>query len=142
MTARETNAKLLSETLATLFAQRSAAEWEQELIAAGVGCVEASGKVLGGFLLEDEHVPANGWAVEAVHTLWNRYRRWGPAVTFSECEGRLGPAVLAGEHADALLAELGCDAAEIARLRKSGAVADSEGDNAAPWIEKSEVLGS
>ena len=30
--------------------------------------------------------------------------------------------MLAGEHADALLAELGCDEAEIARLREAGVV--------------------
>ena len=132
--ARAENEEALAEWLGAIFARREASEWERDLTAAGVGCVEADRDNLGGFLLEDRHVEANGWAPEATHRLWGRYRRYGPTVTFSETEGRFGPGALAGEHADALLAELGCDESEIARLREAGVVAASEADSVAPWV--------
>ena len=45
-----------------------------------------------------------------------------PTVAFAETPGRYGPGVLAGEHADAILDELGYDAAAVARLREAGVV--------------------
>ena len=40
--------------------------------------------------------------------------------------GRFGPGALAGQHADALLAEFGYDADEIASLRGEGIVRSEE----------------
>ncbi|MBM3140313.1 MAG: CoA transferase, partial [Chloroflexi bacterium] len=117
----------LAQALGALFATRPAAEWERELIPAGVGCVEATTQNAGTFFAGDEHMRANGFAVEADHPLWGRYQRWGPMMTFSGTPGRYGPGVLAGQHTDALLAELGCTEAEIADLRRDGVV-----DSAAP----------
>ena len=120
--ARERHEEALAERLSAIFARRDAAEWERELIAAVVGCVQADGYDPGGFYRDDEQMRANGWTPTATHRIWGEYQRWGPTVTFAETEGRYGPGVLAGEHADALLAELGCDEAEIARLREAGVV--------------------
>ena len=50
-------------------------------------------------------------------------RRWGPLATVDGALPGYGPSPLAGEHTDALLEELGYDAAEIARLREDGVVA-------------------
>lgn len=41
-------------------------------------------------------------------------------VTFSETPGRYGPGVLAGEHTDAICAELWYSAEAIAELRECG----------------------
>jgi crotonobetainyl-CoA:carnitine CoA-transferase CaiB-like acyl-CoA transferase len=44
-------------------------------------------------------------------------------VTFSRTPGRYGPGALAGEHTDALLDELGYDAAAMVELREQRVVA-------------------
>ena len=120
--ARAANGDALAETLGALFRERPAAEWERVLIAAGVGCVEASTESPGVFFAKSAQLTANGLAIEADHALWGRYQRWGPMVTFSETPGRYGPGVLAGQHTDTILAEIGCSPDEIADLRAAGVV--------------------
>ncbi|MDA0365955.1 MAG: CoA transferase, partial [Chloroflexi bacterium] len=119
---RATNGAELAAALGALFRERSAADWERTLIAAGIGCVEASTQSPGVFFAKSEQMHANGFAIEAEHALWGHYQRWGPMVTFSETPGRYGPGALAGEHTDALLADLGFTGDEIAALRASGVV--------------------
>ena len=121
--ARKEHEAELSRALAAVFEQRDAAEWERLLIAAGVGCVEAGAVDTGTFLLEDEHAAVNGFAPTAHHALWGDYRRWGPTVTFSDTPSEPGAGAMAGEHTDALLAELGFDAPTIEELRDAGVVA-------------------
>ena len=50
------------------------------------------------------------------------YRRWGPVVTFERTPGRYGPGVLAGQHTDQLLAEVGYEAAAVRDLYAKGIV--------------------
>ena len=120
--AREANAGALAVALGQRLAQRDADEWERLLIAVDVGCVRADGVIPGEFFLRDGQALANGCTQTATHALWGDYQRWGPLVSFSATPGRYGPGVLAGQHADAILEELGYDAAEVARLREAGVV--------------------
>jgi crotonobetainyl-CoA:carnitine CoA-transferase CaiB-like acyl-CoA transferase len=121
--ARSVNAQALIDALAALFAERDADEWERCLIARGVGCVRAdSYSGAGQFFLDDEQMEVNGFAPIANHAAIGAYQRWGPLVTFSQTPGRYGPGVLAGEHTDAILAELGYDADTIGALYARGVV--------------------
>ncbi len=129
--SRETNAEAVADALAARFVARDADEWEHALIAVDVGCVRADVGLPGEFFLDDPHMRENGFTQPAHHALWGDYQRWGPLVSFTETPGRFGPALLAGYHTDALLAELGYEAREIARLREDGVAWSDE----APPIE-------
>ena len=72
----------------------------------------------------------NGFAPEAFHHVMGQYQRWGPLVTFSATPGRYGPGVIAGEHTDAILAELGFDSPTIGSLREQGVV----------WADETELM--
>jgi crotonobetainyl-CoA:carnitine CoA-transferase CaiB-like acyl-CoA transferase len=125
--ARARHAGALAAELTTWFATREADACERELIAAGVGCVRADGYAsAGAFWARDPHARANGFVRPAEHVVMGPYERWGPVVTLAETPGRYGPAVLAGSHTDALLAELGHDADAIAALRRDGVVWSEE----------------
>jgi crotonobetainyl-CoA:carnitine CoA-transferase CaiB-like acyl-CoA transferase len=113
----------LAAALEAMFALRDADEWERDLIAAGVGCVNAGEyDSPGAFLVHDEHAQANRLLAEAHHALWGDYRRWGPPSTFSGTPGNPRAGVLAGEHTDELLAEAGYSPAEIEQLRADNVV--------------------
>ena len=112
----------LASELAALFATRDADAWEALLIEAGVGCVRADAASPGQFWAEDGHVRANGLAPESEHPRLGNLRRWGPLVAVDGGPDGYGPGVLAGQHTDQILAELGRSAAEIARLHEAAVV--------------------
>ena len=119
---REHDAALTAE-LEAMFALRDADEWERDLIAAGVGCVNAGGyDSPGAFLVHDEHAQANSLLTDAQHALWGDYQRWAPPSTFSATPGNPRAGVLAGEHTDELLAEAGYSPSEIEGLRADNVV--------------------
>ena len=124
--AREANADALAGVLAACFAGRDADDWERTLIAVDVGCVRADRCGPGEFFLDDPHMHENGFTATADHAVWGEHQRWGPMVTFTETPGRYGPGVLAGQHTDAILDELGYDAEAIARLREDGVAWSAE----------------
>ena len=113
----------LAEALAACFATDDADAWEARLIPHGVGCVRADGQSVGSFWLNDPHVLANDLAPEAEHDIWGTYRRHGPHVKLHRTPGDLRGGSLGGDSTDALLAELGYDAATIADYRTRGLVA-------------------
>jgi crotonobetainyl-CoA:carnitine CoA-transferase CaiB-like acyl-CoA transferase len=57
-----------------------------------------------------------------VRTEHGPYRGLLPPFTFTDVEMGMGPVPAIGQHADAVLAELGYGAQEIAAMRASGAV--------------------
>jgi crotonobetainyl-CoA:carnitine CoA-transferase CaiB-like acyl-CoA transferase len=121
--ARAAHRDELAAVLEPVFAARTADEWERVLIAAGVGCVRADADANSGqFWLRDEQVRANGLAPTASHIVFGEYQRWGPVVTFSRNVGQYGGGVVAGEHTDRILDELGFSADAVADLRERNVV--------------------
>jgi crotonobetainyl-CoA:carnitine CoA-transferase CaiB-like acyl-CoA transferase len=126
--AREKNDAALTKVLAALFRERSADAWEALLTPIDVGCVRADAARPGEFFARDEHVLENGFAPRARHARLGELRRWGPLVVCDGGHEAYGPGALAGEHTDALLAELGRSREEIARLRGEGVVGSEPAD--------------
>jgi crotonobetainyl-CoA:carnitine CoA-transferase CaiB-like acyl-CoA transferase len=125
--SRDQHADALAATLVELFATREAGEWERCLLEAGVGCVRADEfQNAGQFFLNSEHTQANGFGPVVDHRVLGSYQRWGPLVTFSKTPGRYGPGVLAGQHTNDLLREVGYSAEEIAGLRERAVVWSDE----------------
>jgi crotonobetainyl-CoA:carnitine CoA-transferase CaiB-like acyl-CoA transferase len=119
---RKRNRAALTAELETALAGKGAAEWEQLLNAAGV----PAGRVLGvPEILEHPQVAARG----LVRTLPPpngidreiRIMRSGFRLADGD-PGPAGPPPALGEHSEAVLREIGYDAAEIAALRKTGVV--------------------
>jgi crotonobetainyl-CoA:carnitine CoA-transferase CaiB-like acyl-CoA transferase len=121
--ARSEHGASLAAELAALFQTRTADDWQALLLAGGVGCARADGPTLGVFLAHDPHVRENGFTPEAPHARFGSYRRWGPLVTVGGFASSYGGGALAGDHTDALLAELGYSADRIEHLRKTRIVA-------------------
>ena len=112
----------LAEELAALFATKPAAEWEAQLAAAGaaVGPVRSIED-----LLDDPHLAARGALVELDDDRHTRVLR--TPVRLRDAAGaerpvRLGPPPALGEHTDAVLADAGFTADEIAALHDRDAV--------------------
>jgi len=133
---RYENRAALGELLEPVFAQRTAAEWEQQLTAADVGCVVADGPGHKRFLHEDPHTSAIGFMVPTQHPMYaaqapeGRYHRHGPEVEFSETPCQPGlPMVALGEHTKQILSELGYSEQDMQRLKEAGVIgwaADAE----------------
>lgn len=112
-----------ADALAALFATRPAAEWEAVCTAARVACVRADGSTPGPFFAKHPQMLVNGFSPETTHARWGTHRRWGSIVTVNGGNPHLGPGVLAGEHTDRVLAELGRSTDDVARLRAAKVVA-------------------
>jgi crotonobetainyl-CoA:carnitine CoA-transferase CaiB-like acyl-CoA transferase len=112
----------LAAALAKAFAAGNADVWEPKLTRAGAGCVRADGPVAGEFWLPDAHIRENNFVRPMRHLRYGDLHRHAPLLEFSEAETRSGAAVLAGEHTDALLRELGYAEPVIAALRAEGVV--------------------
>jgi crotonobetainyl-CoA:carnitine CoA-transferase CaiB-like acyl-CoA transferase len=112
----------LADALEAVFATRPAADWEADLTAAGVGCVEAS---LGGhaaFMATNPVIRQTGQVLEAEHPLFGVLWRSAPPLTFSETPMRVAPQCLRGQHNRSILHEAGYDDAAIDALEVAGAV--------------------
>lgn len=120
--AREANAEALTQLLSDLFRTDTADEWEKLLTVAGIGCVRADGPTPPEFFLRDDQMKVNEYTATVEHLALGAYRRHGPVVRMRRTPVRLGPGPAAGEHTDALLAELGYSAEQVAELRVQGVV--------------------
>ena len=121
--ARAANDAALAAELAGALARRPAPEWEARLLAAGVGGVQADATTPGPFFAHDPQMLANEFSPECTHPRFGVHRRWGPVVRVNGGLDAYGPGVLAGEHTDRLLTELGRRGPEIAALRAARVVA-------------------
>ncbi|MDA1241042.1 MAG: CoA transferase [Chloroflexi bacterium] len=118
---REHGAALI-EALTTLFATRTADEWEALLTPHGIGCVRADGPAPPEYFFTSPQMEANGFTARVRHTAHGDYQRHGAMIQMSRSGNRLAAGPMAGEHTDALLREIGRTDAEITSLRAAGVV--------------------
>ncbi|MDG2001897.1 MAG: CoA transferase [Novosphingobium sp.] len=115
---RTTNSLELQTILEKVFASNTLAHWK-----------EALGEARGAWtfvqtpeeLLEDPQVTANGY-VGHVDYPGGGLDAPAPAIMFDEDAGQLPRAPDFAEHSGEILAELGCDDAEVERLRQGGVI--------------------
>jgi crotonobetainyl-CoA:carnitine CoA-transferase CaiB-like acyl-CoA transferase len=105
--ARRAHDDALVTVLEEVFATRDAAAWEQQLIPAGVGCVEAFSASHSEFTCTDPVLRDTGLVVEVDHPRFGKILRAGPPVALSDTPGRAAPGCIVGQHTAAILTELG-----------------------------------
>jgi crotonobetainyl-CoA:carnitine CoA-transferase CaiB-like acyl-CoA transferase len=115
---RLANAPQLASALATIFAARAAADWEQLLVPEGVACVHVNQGPFSEFTISDPTMVENGFTTEVEHPLFGRHHRHGPIVTLSDTPGSPGPGPLVGQHTRQILGELGYSNEEVDELRR------------------------
>ena len=117
---RVRNREVLLDLLMPVFARRTTAEWVERLLGAGVpaGPIYRMNEVM-----EDPQVHHREMVVEVEHPRAGRIRVNGVPVKFSETPGGVvTPPPMLGEHTEAVLRELGCEAGEIAALGRDGVI--------------------
>ena len=120
--ARQANDEALSTEIAGILAGRTAAEWEEVLIKADIGCVRADEALAGEFYADHPHAKANALSVEVEHPLVGTYLRYGGLVEFSLTPGLYRTATQIGQHTKPLLREIGYDDQHIEDLGRRGIV--------------------
>ena len=120
--ARLANDEALIAEISAIFAQRAAAEWEELLIAADVGCVQADEALEGDFYADHSHARANALSVEVEHPFVGKYLRYGGLVEFSLTPGLYRTSIQVGQHTRPLLRELGYGDEDIDDLGSRGIV--------------------
>jgi crotonobetainyl-CoA:carnitine CoA-transferase CaiB-like acyl-CoA transferase len=113
----------LAQALATVFATKPAQHWEDYLLSRDVGCVVAHPEPPEAVLQSKEFAGAADLLVQVEHPTFGEHMRLKPYIELSRSETLAEPGVLAGQHTDKILAELGYDASAIAGLRERGVVA-------------------
>ena len=117
-TLRRAEQEALIPLIEEVTATRPASHWLAVLRAAGVPCGEISDY---GDVFTDPHLVERGFFVDLDHPRLGNVRALGTPLRFESSPPsfeRAGP--LLGEHTRAVLAEAGCDEAEIARLISAG----------------------
>jgi len=120
-TRREHDADLVA-VLTEAFSRAPAEVWEERLSSCGVGCAAVYEGSPSQFTLSDPGLRAAGAVAEVVHPLFGRMLRHGPPAAFSRTPPRVEPGCLPGQHTETILAELGYNDSEIARLRRDHVV--------------------
>jgi len=129
--SRWDNRDALAALLEPLFLTRTAQEWEDLLLAAGVGCIVADAMSNFAFLYEDSQAKALGLTTVTEHSSIGRYYRHTPLLQFSETPGVATCMSTLGEFTQQILGELGYDARAMDELRADGVVS---------WPEEAETL--
>jgi crotonobetainyl-CoA:carnitine CoA-transferase CaiB-like acyl-CoA transferase len=109
--------------LAEIFVSKPAAEWERELLAQGVGCVQVHTGLIEEQLFDDSFGRASGYVADVVHPTFDEHLRPAPYIQFSRSLTQALPGVLAGQHTDQILAAVGKSPDVIADLRARKIVA-------------------
>jgi crotonobetainyl-CoA:carnitine CoA-transferase CaiB-like acyl-CoA transferase len=119
---RQSNDTDLTELLAAVFAKRTGSEWQRDLLAADVACVEVTAGFNEPLLMSEEFGRASGYIVDVHHPVFEDHPRLSPAVRFSRSETQAKPGVLCGSATDAVLQELGYTTDDIDTLRAAGVI--------------------
>ncbi|HXO83741.1 MAG TPA: CoA transferase [Mycobacterium sp.] len=106
----------LIAALTTVFASKTKLEWEHELSAQDVGCVEVVEANSELVLQTDPYFDA-GYSVRAHSPIFEEHRRLAPLCRFSRSRTRADAGCAIGQHTDAVLREIGLDDATIVDLR-------------------------
>jgi crotonobetainyl-CoA:carnitine CoA-transferase CaiB-like acyl-CoA transferase len=120
--SRRDNDHALAELLGTTFLGKSAQQWEDQLLAHDIGCVRVAEESVEA-VLQGEFGRDAGLLVEVDHPTFGTHDRLTPYIAFSRSATIAEPGVLAGQHTDAILSELGFSADAIADLRTRKIVA-------------------
>jgi crotonobetainyl-CoA:carnitine CoA-transferase CaiB-like acyl-CoA transferase len=117
---RMAHLKELEALLSAHFRTKPAQHWLSALEEAGVPCGPVNNMLQA---LADPQTIAREMVVEVDHSSLGKVKTLGLPIKFSATPGGVrSGAPLYGEHSDAVLSAYGFDAAEIAALRKEGAV--------------------
>jgi crotonobetainyl-CoA:carnitine CoA-transferase CaiB-like acyl-CoA transferase len=119
---RVANDAALARELGPRLTLRTAKEWEDVLLAAGVGCVEANEESQAQFTSFDERLRAVGLVVPIEHPMFGQLWRYAPPAALSCTPGPILPGCTFAQHSAAILAELGRSDDEIADLAAHGVV--------------------
>jgi crotonobetainyl-CoA:carnitine CoA-transferase CaiB-like acyl-CoA transferase len=120
MVGRHTHKAELIRVITERLAARTAAEWEARFAEADVPCTRVRSVP---DLLVDPQALLNGALATVAHPTLGPVRLLGVPVRLAGTPGApAGPPPALGEHTDAVLAEAGLSAPEIARLRQAGVV--------------------
>jgi len=120
--ARAEHDEPLVEIIAARVLERPAAEWEQALTKAGVGCAAVNMQGHPVVTSFDPVLRETGLTIAFEDPQFGEMVRAAPPVTFSETAGRVALPCTRGEHNVTLLRELGYSAGEIEQLEASGAI--------------------
>ncbi|MCF8587321.1 CaiB/BaiF CoA-transferase family protein [Gordonia liuliyuniae] len=112
---RRANDAQLVEVLSHVFGRRGKLDWESELTAQNVGCVEVAEENMEWKMQSDEFFDA-GYAVEAVSPIFDEHRRLAPITRFSRSQTKADAGCTLGQHTTAILQSVGYDEAAIADL--------------------------
>jgi crotonobetainyl-CoA:carnitine CoA-transferase CaiB-like acyl-CoA transferase len=114
----------LADALAARFVERPAAAWEAFLTGLDVGCVEVAAGPTHAVLMGDGGLGRElGFVTDVVHPVLGPHPRPTALVRFSRSttvDDGTAPGI--GQHTDAVLGELGYDAARRADLRRRGVI--------------------
>jgi crotonobetainyl-CoA:carnitine CoA-transferase CaiB-like acyl-CoA transferase len=119
--ARVAHDEALVTALTDVFATKTKLEWERELTAQDVGCVEVVEANSERVLQSDLYFEA-GYAVEAVSPIFEAHRRLAPLCRFSRSRTRADAGCTIGQHTDVVLRELGLDDEAIGTLRENAVI--------------------
>lgn len=114
----------LIAALTTVFATKTKLEWEEELSAQDVGCVEVM-EANSELVLQGDLYYEAGYAVDAYSPIFEEHRRLAPLCRFSRSRTRADAGCTIGQHTDGVLREIGLDDAAIAGLRAKEIVGGS-----------------
>ena len=106
----------LIAALTPVFATKTKLEWEHELSAQDVGCVEVV-EANSELVLQSDPYYEAGYAVDAHSPIFDEHRRLAPLCTFSRSRAKADAGCTIGQHTDAVLREIGLDDDRIADLR-------------------------
>jgi crotonobetainyl-CoA:carnitine CoA-transferase CaiB-like acyl-CoA transferase len=115
----------LASALADIFSTRPGQDWERDLSAHRIGCAAVTPQLGGlalGMFLPGQIGDQLGYITTVEHPLFGEHRRSTALVRLSRGTETLGAGCLTGQHTDAILAELGYDEGQIAKLRADGVI--------------------